>query len=83
MGLAGQLPKAMQVLQAGWDGTGVYSLFCEQTILNLQLSLKHIHTIAEPGKALLIGLLWAQAYAGISQPLWEYPHAPCPDVPDP
>ena len=38
--------------------------------------------MTNPGRLLWINLTWAQAYSGLSAPLWEQPNTPCPAIPE-
>lgn len=54
----------------------------EQIVANITLALRHLRATTNPGTVLWMYLSWAQAYAGISSPLYENLGARCPPVPE-
>ena len=83
MGYARSIATPIRRAPSPWGGVGLRSLYGEQSVATIQLALRSLRSDTNPGKALTINLSWAQAYSGLSQPLWENPHAICPPVPEP
>jgi len=83
VGYARTMSRAIRCAPTTWGGAGFRTLYGEQTVASIQLAIRSLRSTTNPGRLLWINLTWAQAYSGLSAPLWEQPNAPCPAVPEP
>ena len=65
-------------------GAGFLKLFVEQQTHNIMTAMKHLRCpTAQTGQIELIALTWAQAHAGVSWPIWQFPKPKLPIIPTP
>lgn len=78
------MSRAIRYAPKRYGGAGFLSLHVEQAVQTILMAIKHLRCPQrQTGQMEMIAITWAQAYAGVSWSLWEYPDKKIPKIPTP